>query len=211
MLILFNVSRKARERRRGNAQRSIEIDIGVAIVIRIEIDAINRNRFANTHFDLLAEEFFKFTHRAALARQKHGRDFARAHDFDARDFLHVEHELHASHHVARNGVRHTNLAVTAAMRAIHVVRLAQTWTHALARHLNDAEFTDLSDRRFRTILRKILLETVFDIASMLRHAHIDEIAHDHAAEIAQTNLSCDLIDRFLVRLIRVGLAVARAA
>ena len=98
-----------------------------------------------------------------------------------------------------------------AVRAVHVVRLSQAWTHALSRHLDDAKLADLSHSRLCAVLRKVFPQAFFDIAAVLRRPHIDEIAHDHAAKVAQTNLSGDLINGFLVGLVRVGFAVARAA
>ena len=96
------------------------------------------------------------------------------------------------------------------MRAIHVVRLTQAWTHALARHLDDAEFTDLRHGRLGAILRQILAKTILDVATMLHHAHVDEVIHDHSAQIAQSDLARDFVDGLFVGLVRVGLAVTGA-
>ncbi len=43
---------------------------------------------------------------------------------------------------------------------------------------------------------------------MLRRPHVDEVVDDDAAEVAEPQLPCDLIDRLKVRVIRIRLAVA---
>ena len=97
------------------------------------------------------------------------------------------------------------------MRAVDVMRLAQTRAHALARHFQDAELADGVDGGLGAIAREILDHALFDVLAMLGKAHIDEIADDDSTEIAQTQLPRNLIDGFLIGLIGVGFAVARAA
>ena len=198
---------------RGNLRlvRPIKIDIGVALVVGVDVDAVDGDRLADADADLLAEELLELDHRASLRGEENCGDLRRAHDLEARDLLHVEHELDAAHRVGRDRVGHADLAVTRAVRAIDVVRLADARAHALARELDDSELADLRDGRLGAVAREVLLETVLDVAAMLRRAHVDEVADDDAAEVAQAQLARDLVDGLLVGLVRVRLAVAGAA
>ena len=211
LVVFFDFRWETRERRHMELLRLVEINIGAAIVVGVDVDTIDRDGFADAHVDLLREEIFELDHCAALSGKKDRSHLRRTNEFEPRDALHVEDELHAAQCVARDALGHANLAVPRAMWAVHVVRLAQAWPHALARQFENAELADLADGGLRAIAREVLLETLFDFAAMLRRAHIDEVANHDAAKIAQSQLPRDFIDRLLIRLIRIGLAVARAA
>ena len=89
------------------------------------------------------------------------------------------------------------------------MRLANAWTHALTRKFNHAEGADRSHGGFRAVLLQMFGDAHFNIASMTRHAHVDEIAHNKSAQIAQTKLAANFFNRFLVGVVGVGLTVAR--
>ena len=211
LVLVLDLVRQARKRGSLRLVRPIKLDIGVALVVGVDVDAVDGDRLADSDADPLAEEILELDHRAALRGEEHRCDLRRAHDLEARDLLHVEHELDAAHRVGRDRVGHADLAVARAVRAIHVVRLADARAHALARELDDAELADLRDGRLGAVAREVLLETVLDVAAMLRRAHVDEVADDDAAEVAQAQLARDLVDGLLVGLVRVRLAVAGAA
>ena len=211
LLILADLRRQACQRRHRQALRPLEVDIGATLVVCVEIHAVDRDRLADAHLDLLGEEILELDERAALLREEHGRDLRGAHHLDARDLRHVEDELDAADRIGRDRVGHADLAEALAVRALHVVRLPQARAHALARHLDDAELADLRDGRLGAVLLEVLAQPVLDLAAMLDRPHVDEVIHDHAAEVAQAQLSGDLVDRLLVGLERVRLAVARAA
>ena len=89
------------------------------------------------------------------------------------------------------------------------MRLANAWTHSLTREFNHAERADRSHGGFRAVLLQMFGDAHFNIASVTRHAHVDEIAHNQSAQIAQTKLAANFFNRFLVGVVGVGLAVAR--
>ena len=208
---LLDVGGEALERWKHRPARAVGLDRVATLVVAVDLDAVGCDRVADAHLDPLREEILELAHRASARREERPRDLRGADHLDACHPRRVEGELDAPHRVGRDRVGHADLAEARAVRAVHVVRLADARAHALARQLDDAEVADLGDRRLRTVLGQVLLEALLDVAAMLRRAHVDEVAHDHAAEVAQAQLPRDLVDGLLVGLVRVRLAVARAA
>ena len=101
-----------------------------------------------------------------------------------------------------------NRAKAGAARAGLVGRFANRRPQALARHLEQTETTDLPDLHARAVLPNSLAQPVFDVALMLRRPHIDEIDHYEPAQIANTQLTCDLFGRLEVGIERRGFDIA---
>ena len=58
------------------------------------------------------------------------------------------------------------------------------------------------------VVLEIVVQPVFQLAAMPLVAQIDEVADDHAAQIAQLELPADFVGRFHVGLERGGLGIA---
>ena len=92
-----------------------------------------------------------------------------------------------------------NAAAAQAARAGLAGIFGKRRLESLARHFEQAETRDSPDLNPRTVGLGRLLETVLDLALVLVVLHVDEIDHDQPAEIANTQLACDFIRRFEVR------------
>src|SRR4029079_6293978 len=83
----------------------------------------------------------------------------------------------------------------------------QAGPDALARHLDDAELRDAQDFGPGAIAPERFAERILDLAPMHLAAHVDEVVDDHAAEIAQAQLTSDFLGGVEVHLERGLLGV----
>ena len=79
----------------------------------------------------------------------------------------------------------------------------------LPRELEEAELADAPDLRARAVVRESRPKSLFDLAVAGRPHHVDEVADDDPAQVAQLDLTRDLGDRLEVRLERDVLEVVR--
>ena len=74
----------------------------------------------------------------------------------------------------------------------------QALTHALARHLHEAQRGDLGDLVARAVTTQALHQAAqHEVAVRLEH-HVDEVDDDDAADVAQAQLAHDLFGRLQV-------------
>ena len=78
-----------------------------------------------------------------------------------------------------------------AARAYALGRFAETRTQALTRHFEQAKTRNSANLYSRSIVTQRVLEFILDVALMARVVHVDEVDHDQAAGIAQTQLACN--------------------
>ena len=106
------------------------------------------------------------------------------------------------------GCEDTPRAITDLARFGHA--LVVTLTHALPRHLNQSEVADGKGFRARAITSEVLPELLQHAIAIGLRFHVDKIAHDDAADIAQPELTCDFTRgfgiRFENRFFRIALA-----
>jgi hypothetical protein len=69
----------------------------------------------------------------------------------------------------------------------------------LAAHLEQAEAGDAADLDARTIVLERLLERLLDLTDVRSVFHVDEVDHDEARHVAQTQLAGDFVRGFQVR------------
>ena len=97
-----------------------------------------------------------------------------------------------------------------AARARDMSGIADRRTQTLPRHLQQSEARQAADLDARTILLDRIAQPVFYGALVLLRQHVDEVDDDEATEIAQTQLPCNLVRRFEVRVESGGFDVAAA-
>ncbi len=89
-------------------------------------------------------------------------------------------------------------AVTA--RADDAGGLAEAGAQPLAGQLQQAEAGDAAQLDARAVRLQGFAHAVFHLALVARRAHVDEVHHDQAADVAQTQLAGDLVRRLQVGL-----------
>ena len=72
--------------------------------------------------------------------------------------------------------------------------------HALARHLDQAEIRHGECLGARAIAPEVRAKLLEHLLAVRLRVHVDEVAHDDAADVAQAELSGDLARRLDVRL-----------
>ena len=85
-----------------------------------------------------------------------------------------------------------------ARRAFLGERLHKPLTDALARHLHQAKRRDLGHLVLRAVARQAFEQAPQHQIAVGGHDHIHVIDHDHAADVAQAQLACDLFARLEV-------------
>lgn len=83
-------------------------------------------------------------------------------------------------------------------RALLGERFDQALADALARHLHQTQRRDLRHLMLGAVTRQAFDQTPQHQIAVGGHHHVDEIDHDHAADIAQTQLARDLLGRLQV-------------
>ncbi len=101
----------------------------------------------------------------------------------------ADHRLHALH-----------IARALAMRAGRAKRAFQALLHAFARDRHQPEIVELQNFVWRFIGAHGFFESLHDALAILALIHIDEVHHNDAAQIAQTNLPHNLLHRLDVGL-----------
>src|SRR5690606_9163302 len=111
--------------------------------------------------------------------------------------------LDAAHH----GVRREDATGPATVRARLGQRLEERRAHALARHLHQAELRDLERAGARPVAGEVRAELLEHPLLVRAGLHVNEVADDDAAHIAEPELARDLPGRIQVgaqdRLLRV--------
>ncbi len=98
------------------------------------------------------------------------------------------------------GLAAANLSGTATARAGFGGGLFQAGPQALPRHFQQTKAGDAPHLDAGAVQLQGLLESGFHLALMLGGFHVNEIHHDQAAQVAQTDLSGDLFGRLQVGL-----------
>ena len=110
----------------------------------------------------------------------------------------------------RQGFVVTDGTCTATARADVMARFTQRRAQTLAGHLQQAEAGDVANLDTCTILTYRFTQTVFNRALVANRGHVDKVDNDQAAEVAQTQLTGNLICRFEVGVERRLFNVAAA-
>ncbi len=71
--------------------------------------------------------------------------------------------------------------------------LARTVGHVLPRHLDEAERRDLDHVRLRPVALELQSQRLLDLRPVLRVRHVDEVDDDDPADVAQAQLTDDLL------------------
>ena len=108
----------------------------------------------------------------------------------------------------RGGFGAADVAGAGAARAGDVAGFGERRTQALARQLEQAEAADLSGLDPGAVEMQRVAQAVFHFALVLGRFHVDEVDHDQAAEVAQTQLAGDFVGGFAVGAQRGFLDVA---
>src|SRR5271155_3030711 len=124
--------------------------------------------------------------------------------------MHAQHHVlafHARSHFARFSQNFTDhrlyaldVARAIAMRAGRAEGPFQRLLYALAGDRHQAKIVELEDLIRRPIDAHGFLEHLHYLLPVLTLVHVDKVDHNDAAEIAQTNLPHDFLDRLGVRL-----------
>ena len=78
-----------------------------------------------------------------------------------------------------------------AVGAGFVHRIAEGFVEPLARHFHEADGRDLKDLGFGLVLFEAVFDCFVDRLLILAVAHVDEVDHDEAADVAEAELACD--------------------
>ena len=116
-----------------------------------------------------------------------------------------------AHDVQAHAFGRLNQTRTPAMRAVMVNGFLDAGTHALASNLNDAKLAHMQHFGLGAIVLEILLKLVIQFLPVPVIAQVDKVANDHAAQVAQLQLTRNLVGRFHVRLKRRGFSVGMVA
>ena len=89
-------------------------------------------------------------------------------------------------------------ATTRTRRTLHAIGLQQTGADAFTRHLHQAQAGNLRNLVTAAVLRETLFQTPQHQILVFFQNHVDEVHDNHAAQIAQPNLTHNLVDGFQV-------------
>ena len=185
---------------------AILVDVVVAQALDVVVGGVHVGAGQQHHAHALAP-FDVGQHVALLVEQvgghRHRQDGA---DLGAA-FLHRL-LLDQTHDRERDGAHVADGALAVAARADHAAGLAQRRAQALARHLHQPEAGDASDLDPGAIELEGVAHAVLDLALVACRAHVDEVDHHQAADVAQAQLAGDLVGRLQVGLQRRLLDVA---
>ncbi len=143
------------------------------------------------HVDLLA--LFDLHDHEPLLVEQEGRDLDRQLRDDARGAVFHRLFLDDAQHRERQRLDAADGALTLAARTDQLAGLAERWTQALPRHLQQAEARDARHLHARAIVLERIAQPVLDLALMLGRGHVDEVDHDQAAHVPQAQLAGDLV------------------
>ena len=111
-------------------------------------------------------------------------------------------------HCERFGV--ANVAAAVAARTDLVAGLAEGGPQPLPRHLEQPEARDLSELNPGSIHLQGIAQALLHLTLVADRGHVDEVDHDESADVAEPELSGDLVRRLQVGL-ECGLLDVRAA
>ena len=90
-----------------------------------------------------------------------------------------------------HGERRLDLAVALALRALLVHRVREAFMQPLAGHFHEAKLRDGQDLRLGLVPLRVLDHGLVDRLLVLAALHVDEVHHDEAAHVPQTQLTRD--------------------
>ncbi len=106
--------------------------------------------------------------------------------------------LHQAQNGQRKGFGTADGALTRAARADHLAGLFQRGTQALTGHFQQTKARNATDLHARTVHFQRFAKAVFHLALVLGRRHVDEIDDDQPPQIAQTQLTGNLVRCFQV-------------
>ena len=137
------------------------------------------------------EALFQHAQMRALVVEHIDRDLgARAHDQIVGGAL-EQGLFHRANQLQRHRRHRTHMTGAAAMRADLGRAFQHRRTDALARHFQQAEMRDAADLDAGAIAFQRLLHLALDRTVVAAFIHVDEVDHDQAGQIAQTELAGD--------------------
>src|SRR5258705_4221614 len=97
-----------------------------------------------------------------------------------------------------NGLRRLDQTGALAILARRTECSFKRLLHSLSRHYHQAEVIERKYLRRRLVVTQRILQGLHDSGSIASLLHIDQVKHDDATQVAQTNLPDNLINRFKV-------------
>src|SRR6187399_500799 len=98
-------------------------------------------------------------------------------------------QLDQTHDVDAHALRRLDQAGPTAVSTFLVSSSLQRGQHALTGHFNDAEGAGLENLGPRAVTTESLAKRLLDIAAVPFFLHVDEVVDDHAAEVAEPQLT----------------------
>ncbi len=140
-----------------------------------------------------------------LGLDRRGRALRRMHFGRAMPVLVRAHERIAALHRVRivefrgdRGLVMHNEPAPLALRALLGERLDEPLPDSLARHLHESERRHLGHLVLGAVAGQAFHQTTQHEVTVRRHHHIHIVDHDHATDVAQTQLTCDLLARLQI-------------
>ena len=161
--------------------------------------------------DSLAAAFFQFCDLMTLAvLNLVGNSDGHFH-VDAGNAFAMAGEGDLTHHVERHGLSRFDAAAASAARTFGEHAFGETGALPLASHFQDAEAGDAQELGALFMLLEGFGQTPLDCPAMFFGKHVDKVADDEAAKVAQAKLAGDFIGGFVIDAISGFLGILRNA
>src|SRR6201995_827757 len=148
------------------------------------------------------EVVFDLREHVALGRPQRARDFridAKRRLLEVLAVVRAREPARLFEHLVADRLRRLHKPRARAVRAGTTKRALQGLLHALARHDDESEVVEGENLRRRLVLTQSVLKSLEHSRAVAPFLHVDEVEDDDAAEVAQANLTRDLLDRLHVR------------
>ena len=170
-------------------RRRERADLVAVCVVALDFQEFGRSTVIEADLDREVGFGFQLGDLLAFAVAEIGGHMGMDGDDDPADLFAVAGERQKPHDVDGHAFGGLGHAGAAAMRAVFVDRAFQAGADALASHLDQAEGTHAKDLGASPVALDGLAEGTLDAAAVAFFAHVDEIVDDHAAQIAEPELS----------------------
>src|SRR5438552_3754991 len=182
-----------RLRKLGEHPQLGQVDPAVAAVEQLHPRFIQRQALVGPNDDALLGVGLEIGQRAALAVLEVKRSLRVHRQLDTGDALIVGRYGQTAHNIEAHAFGRLDQARAFAMGAIGIDRALEARAHALAGHLDDAELAHAQDLGLGPIVLELVVELLLEVAAVALVAQVDEVADDHAAQVAQAELAGDLL------------------
>ena len=184
-----------------------QAEIAAPFVVEVDVEPIARNLIGDAHVDSSVPFPLQRVDPSSVVREDRAGHPESADDLDPSDLVDGEIASRLAARVRSDGVGIANLADTLADPAHREVLASDARPDALPGHLHESELADGQERGPRTIRGEVLGKALLDLLAISRESHVDEVADDESALVAQSQLPRDLVDGFPIRRDRIALRV----